>query len=353
LLRLLAGTLQPDSGRIELGGRPYFDSRKGIRLPSGQRPVSTVLQHGNPVCSGTVNELLVFAYQGAAKRRRLLKPGYFVDALELGEIMDRRHDRLSDGERQRVDVAKAILGAPDLLLLDEAFTILGQNYRDRVLSVIKSVQKESGMAVLYASQSLGEIIELTDHVAILDDGRIIRTGSLKSLAKEQGILRYLGMNPIDNLVSLRIDSHDLEGGCTVANLFGLPFVLPLRRRLPVGRKVEISVRSSDIALAKSHIAGISIQNQIKGRVCALIPSGDKIFVQIDCGVTLLAEITSRAFRAMSLKEGDTVYCLIKAHAARYTDEIDAHSSRNEFQCSDGGYIFGSTRKQDISPGINF
>ena len=204
------------------------------------------------------------------------------------------------------------------------------------------------MAVLYASQSLGEIIELTDHVAVLDDGRIIRTGSLKSLAREQGMLRYLGMNSVDNLVSLHVDSHDLEGGCTVAKLFGLPFVLPLRRRLPVGSRVQIAVRSSDVALAKSYICGVSIQNQIKGRVCAIIPSGDKMFVQIDCGVTLLAEITSRAFRSMELEEGDTVYCLIKTHAARYTGEIDASGSRSELRYSDGGYLFDSMRTPDVS-----
>jgi molybdate transport system ATP-binding protein len=68
--------------------------------------------------------------------------------------------------------------------------------------------------------------------------------------------------------------------------------------------------------------GISIQNQIKGRICALIPTGNSILVQIDCGSTLLAGITPRACREMELQEGDTVYCLAKMQSFEYINPTD-------------------------------
>lgn len=76
-------------------------------------------------------------------------------------------------------------------------------------------------------------------------------------------------------------------------------------------RTQVSIRANDVALVCRYIDGISIQNQIKGRICALIPRGESFIVQVDCGGTLLAEITPRACRSLGLREGLDVYCLIK------------------------------------------
>ena len=105
--------------------------------------------------------------------------------------------------------------------------------------------------------------------------------------------------------------------------FGLPLTLPLRPHLPVGSQTQVSIRAKDIALSRSYINVISIQNQIRGRICALIPSGESLIVQVDCGRTLLAEITPGACREMALQEGEDIYCLIKTHSITYLVELDA------------------------------
>ena len=128
---------------------------------------------------------------------------------------------------------------------------------------------------------------------------------------------YLGVRQIENVISVSIQSHDIEAGCTLAKTYGIELALPLRPNLPVDSVVQVSVRSSDIALSRNYLAGISIQNQIKGRICALVSMGGSIIVQIDCGNTMLAGITHRACRDMALQEGDTVYCLVKAHSFCY------------------------------------
>ena len=93
--------------------------------------------------------------------------------------------------------------------------------------------------------------------------------------------------------------------------------------MPIGSQTQVSIRAKDIALSRSYISGISIQNQIKGRICALIPSGESMIVQVDCGSTLLAEITPGACREMALQEGQDIYCLIKTHSITYLVELDA------------------------------
>ena len=88
-------------------------------------------------------------------------------------------------------------------------------------------------------------------------------------------------------------------------------------RAATGSIYHVGVRGEDIALSRQPLYGVSIQNQIKGRVCAVIPRSDRALVQIDVGLVLLAEITQRTVASMRLREGDQVYCLIKTQAFQF------------------------------------
>jgi molybdate transport system ATP-binding protein len=142
-------------------------------------------------------------------------------------------------------------------------------------------------------------------------------------------------------LAVTIRSHDQPAGCSLSDSFGLPLALPLRKQLAVGSQTQVSIRAKDIALSRCYIDGISIQNQIKGRICALIPSEESIIVQVDCGGALLVEITQGAYRNMALQEGDVVYCLIKTHSIVYLAELDALPYQRVVNYGDGYYYLGS------------
>ncbi|MEI7997618.1 MAG: ATP-binding cassette domain-containing protein, partial [Methylococcaceae bacterium] len=260
-----------------------------------------------------------------------------IKLLELEPVLDHSIELLSAGERQRVALARSLLKSPRLLLLDETFAAIGNGYRIQLLPILKRLQQELGLPVLYASQSLGEILELTDRLIVLEQGKVLHKGSLLEVAKHQGMLRYLGIRQIDNILPVSIRSHDYLSGCSLALSFGLPLTLPLRPHLPIGSQTQVSIRAKDIALSRSYISGISIQNQIKGRICALIPSGESLIVQVDCGSTLLAEITPGACREMALQEGQDIYCLIKTHSITYLVELDAQPYHREVSQGGGHY----------------
>jgi molybdate transport system ATP-binding protein len=323
VLGLIAGTLQPQSGQIVLDGKILFDSRKGIMMPREQRPVGAVLQLDCVNSVGTVRDNLTDTYNRTLKQRRIFKLDYLIKLLELEPVLDHPIELLSAGERQRVALARSLLKSPRLLLLDETFAAIGNGYRIQLLPILKNLQQELGLPVLYASQSLGEILELTDRLIVLEQGKVLHKGSLLEVAKHQGMLRYLGIRQIDNILPVSIRSHDYLSGCSLALSFGLPLTLPLRPHLAIGSQTQVSIRAKDIALSRSYISGISIQNQIRGRICALIPSGESLIVQVDCGSTLLAEITPGACREMALQEGEDIYCLIKTHSITYLVELDA------------------------------
>jgi molybdate transport system ATP-binding protein len=157
------------------------------------------------------------------------------------------------------------------------------------------------------------------------------------VAKHRNMLRYLGIRQIDNVLPVTIRSHDLAAGYSLADSFGVPLALPIRLNLVIGSETQVLICSNDIALSRHYLNGISIQNQIKGRIYALIPNGESIMVQVDCGATLLADITPGAFRDMELKEGDDIYCLIKTRAISYLAERDIFSANRVFNYGDGHY----------------
>ncbi len=322
LMALIAGHLEPQCGYIVLDGEPLFDSRNAVALPSEQRPVGAVLQFDFDHSAESVRDRLSAVHCHTQHRRRLFKTDFLISLLELGPLLDYPVASLSAGERRRVALAQALLKSPKLLLLDDTFTAIGHGYRMQLLPILKRLQQEFNLGILYASESLGEILEFTDQLLILDQGKVLRSGSLRDVAKHQGVLRYLGIRQLDNILPVTIRDQDYEAGCSLADSFGLPLTLPLRPQLAVGSRTRVSIRANDIALSRRYIDGISIQNQIKGRICALISNGDSIIVQVDCGGTLLAEITPGACRSMALQEGDIVYCLIKTHAVVYLTELD-------------------------------
>lgn len=343
ILNLIAGVIQPQSGHIVLDGKILFDSRKGILMPREQRPIGAVLQRDCADSTETVRDNLTAAYNRTLRQRRLFKLDYLIGLLELGPVLDQSVALLADGERQRVALARALLKSPKILLLDETFAAIGNAYRGQLLPILKRLQEEFGLPVMYASQSLGEILDLTDQLILLEQGKIVRSGSLREVAKQQDLLSYLGIRQIDNILPVNIRRHDKILGCSMADSFGLPLALPLRPQLALGAQTQVSIRANDIALSRHYIDGISIQNQIKGRICALIPSigGESMIVQIDCGAALLVEITPGAYQNMALREGDTVYCLIKTHAIVYLSELDSLPYQRVVNHGDGYYYLSA------------
>lgn len=322
VLGLIAGVLQPQSGHIILDGKILFDSRKGIIVPREQRPIGTVMQSDCHDVTETVRDYLAATYARTLKQRRLFKPDYVTDLLELGSILDQSIEHLSVAERQRVAIARSLLKSPKLLLLDETFSTIGTGYRGQLLPILKHLQDEFDLPAMYASQSLSDILDLTDQLIVMERGQVLQCGSLQEVAKQHDILRYLGIRQIDNILPVTLIEHDYQSGYSVANSFGLRLALPLRRQIAIGSQTQISIRANEIALSHHYIEGISIQNQIKGRICALIPQGESVIVQVDCGRALLVEITPGACRDMALQEGSIVYCLIKTHAIIYLADLD-------------------------------
>ncbi len=173
MLRMLAGLLRPDSGRIEVNGEIWFDSNSGINLPPQKRRVGMVFQDYALFPAMTVQENLLFAQEKKEPR----KVEEMLELTGLLALRQRFPENLSGGQRQRLALARAILRDPKILLLDEPLSALDQHTRKRLQDEILAIHRRFGLSTMLVSHDRQEVFKLSDSVAVIKNGRITRKGT--------------------------------------------------------------------------------------------------------------------------------------------------------------------------------
>jgi molybdate transport system ATP-binding protein len=169
-LEAIAGLRRPASGSIRVGDRVLFDARRAVDLPPHQRHVGYVPQ--DPALFPHMNVRRNVLYGRRPGQR--LELTTVVRMLEVEDLLDRRVPDLSGGERQRIALARALMSAPDLLLLDEPLAAVDVERRRRILPYLLRVRDELGVPVIYVSHDRMEVDQLADRVVMLDAGRVRR-----------------------------------------------------------------------------------------------------------------------------------------------------------------------------------
>lgn len=168
VLNSIAGFIRPDSGRISFGDNLFFHSEKGIEMKPEKRNVGYILQNDCLFPHLSVKSNLLYG------RKKYCRYSFeeVVDLLELGHLLKRRPVRLSGGEKQRVNLGRALLSNPGLLLMDEPVSSLDEESCWRILSFIRKVHSRFDMPVLFVSHSREEVEFLADEVGFIEKGRI-------------------------------------------------------------------------------------------------------------------------------------------------------------------------------------
>jgi molybdate transport system ATP-binding protein len=190
-LRAVAGIVTPDEGRISLGGRIYFDSASGVNLPIQQRHVGFVFQDYLLFPNLTAEQNVAYGIRAGEGGGALSKAAKRERARELLSLLGieyaaRQYPReMSGGESQRVALARALASDPAIVLLDEPLSAVDAKTRARLLVEIKATQQRTGIPFLYVTHNVAEVVEIGDHVIVIEGGRVIRRGNPRQVTLVQ------------------------------------------------------------------------------------------------------------------------------------------------------------------------
>ena len=208
-LRILAGLLEPDRGRIVVDDAPWYDSVTQAFTKPQHRRVGFVFQDYALFPHLSVRDNLSFATgpEGDDSITELL------EMFELAGLADQHPGQLSGGQRQRVAVARAIAQRPRLLLMDEPFSALDHPLQRRLRDYLSVARRRLGLTVVLVTHDPTDLLVLADRVLALDAGRVTYLGSVSGypgLAGASGRVRGEVLSVEGGVVLVSVGSEVLR-----------------------------------------------------------------------------------------------------------------------------------------------
>jgi putative spermidine/putrescine transport system ATP-binding protein len=194
-LRLVAGFIAPDSGRILIGGVPVE------RDPPHRRNIGMVFQNYAlfPHLTAAGNVAFGLEMRNLARPERDRRVAEALTMVGLAALADRYPARMSGGQQQRVALARALVIRPELLLLDEPLSNLDAGLRVEMREEIARLRAASGITTLFVTHDQEEALALADRVAVMDRGRIVECATPAELTESPRHLftaRFLGARSV-------------------------------------------------------------------------------------------------------------------------------------------------------------
>lgn len=211
-LKLIAGILTPDKGRIVLNDRVLFDSEKGIHLPPQKRRVGYLFQNYALFPNMTVEKnILCGLHWEKNQKKRKEKMMESAELFQIQELLGKYPAQLSGGQQQRVALARILVSEPELLLLDEPFSALDSYLRDQLQIQVLDLLKKFNKDVIFVSHSRDEVYHLCSRIALIHKGKILETGNTKEVFANPGSRAGAALTGCKNIAAaVKIGEYEVQ-----------------------------------------------------------------------------------------------------------------------------------------------
>ena len=301
LLRVLAGLLRPSDGSSVVVDGEAWDG-PGVHVPAHERALGMVFQDHLLFPHLSVTENVAFGLRTRGARRAAARTAAvsWLDRVGLAGLGDRRPGELSGGQAQRAALARALVGEPRLLLLDEPLSALDARTRLTVRAELRQHLAAFGGSTVLVTHDPVDAMALADRVVVVEDGRVVQAGTPAEVARRPRtdyVARLVGLVLLPGVGAGTAVSLDGGGSVSVAE--------------PAEGPVFVAVRPESVALYLSRPEG-SPRNVWPASVVAATPHGSVVRCDLAGEVPLTADVTATSFAELGLAPGVPVWATVKA-----------------------------------------
>ncbi len=219
ILRIIAGLEKPTAGHVHINENDVND------WGPAERDVALVLQQYSLYPRLTVRENLAFPLRSRVRNMAEAdiekRIDYGSKTLRIGHLLERKTDRLSGGEMQRVSIGRAIVREPQVFLMDEPLSALDAKLRESLRTELKDLQRRLGGTFIFVTHDQVEAMTMGDRIAVLNKGRIVQVGTpqeVYSNPRNTFVAGFVG-SPAINLLSGKVAGN---AAVVAPKLFELP-----------------------------------------------------------------------------------------------------------------------------------
>ncbi len=233
-------------------------------------------------------------------------------SLNIENLLNKYPSQLSGGQQQRVGLARAILAAKNLLILDEPFSAIGEDHKPKIMQVLKNIHVANKLPIIFSSHNRYEHAYLTEHLLTFRNGKVIQSGNYHNIATD--INKNFAQVP-DAINHLKATVINFDQTFSVNHLKAGNYDLWAGElEIKKNQSVTLEIRARDISISIHKINNISILNSLKVKIVdSKEIYGHQYLLKLSFENSfLIAFITKKSFIDLNLKIGMDVYAMFKA-----------------------------------------
>lgn len=309
LINAIGGLTKSDEGRITLNGRILSDAQNNIFLPPEKRRVGYVFQDARLFPHYRVKGNLQYGMDASMR-------GQFdsiVRLLGIESLLDRFPLTLSGGEKQRVAIGRALLTAPEILLMDEPLAALDIPRKRELMPYLERLAQEVSIPILYVTHSLDEILRLAEKVLVLDAGNVLAMGALEDVWASNVMRPWLPKAEQSSVLNVSVLEHHPRYEMTALAVGDQRLWISKVEEEP-GTPLRIRVNSTNVSLVLQPTANnSSIRNILPAKVLECLDIGNQVEVKLAMADHIIwARITLWARDELMIRAGQWLYAQIKS-----------------------------------------
>jgi molybdate transport system ATP-binding protein len=282
-LDCLAGFVRPDAGRILLGDAILFDAATRVHVRPQDRECGYVFQNYALFPHMTLRENLAFAAERRPRLERHRRVNEMIERFHLAEAAGRKPAEVSGGQRQRASIARALIAAPRILLLDEPSSGLDAGLRAKFYDLLRDLRKELDIPLLLVTHDLDEAVAMGDRMLVYAAGRIVQRGSPQGVLSQPSSIELARLLGHINVITAEITALDPGRQTSRLRIAGGELNGPYFPGHFLGDRADLVVRADDLRLHSS--AG---ENRIPARLERRIEHARSVELHFSGPIVVLA-----------------------------------------------------------------